>query len=273
MKRIRFFLPVFILLFSWPAFAGKGEINFVETAVDLRPDGVAVVVYTVQWKVLSGELHGFYFQGNDRLKVRMVAEDGYAVDSRGNRYRLSIKPVDGDTWDIILAGGAGVSSGEVTYVFYFLTDFAEAGYLAPTLSADSSALMVFNWAPVQWDEAHSQRHYTLTVLTPHILPEGENPRDYVNRERNVLTESWVNEAYKIDYQRGADNRLLLLFHKENPATAFTCGCNATSRRVGSACRKGPPHRKLPTNTPTKRLPKLPVPPPRSGSFWEAAFFC
>ncbi len=34
--------------------AGRGEIVFVETDVDLRGDGSAVVMYTVQWKVLSG---------------------------------------------------------------------------------------------------------------------------------------------------------------------------------------------------------------------------
>ena len=66
----------------------KGEIRFVETDVDLRRDGAAVVGYTVQWAVLSGELHGFYFEGNDRLRVRRFSSDSYAVDSRGQRYGL-----------------------------------------------------------------------------------------------------------------------------------------------------------------------------------------
>ena len=37
------------------------------------------------------------------------------------------------TWGIVLADGAGVSSGNVTYLI-FSTDFNEAGYLAPTTS-------------------------------------------------------------------------------------------------------------------------------------------
>jgi len=120
-----------LLLHAAVAFAGKGEIRFVETDVDLREDGSAVVAYTVQWTVLSGELHGFYFQGNDRLRVGAVAEESYAVDSAGRRYGLSIEKVASDKWDIVLARGAGVSSGTVTYVFYFETSFARAGYVAP----------------------------------------------------------------------------------------------------------------------------------------------
>ena len=55
---------LFILVFlQQPLLAGKGRITFVETAVDLKADGTAVVGYWVRWQVVSGELHGFYFQG------------------------------------------------------------------------------------------------------------------------------------------------------------------------------------------------------------------
>ncbi|MHC4992577.1 MAG: hypothetical protein ACYTGC_16525, partial [Planctomycetota bacterium] len=136
-----------------PAIAGRGEIRFVETDIDLRADGSAVVAYTVQWAVVSGELHGFYFEGNDRLRVSMVGRDAFAVDSDANRYELDIKPVGGGNWDIVLAEGRGVGSGTVTYVFAFQTSFAEAGYVAPTTTDDGTQLVVFNWSPVQWDEA------------------------------------------------------------------------------------------------------------------------
>ena len=59
---VLYLLPVKVM-------AGRGEIGFVETAVDLRTDGQAVVAYTVQWRVLEGDLHGFYFSGNARLRV------------------------------------------------------------------------------------------------------------------------------------------------------------------------------------------------------------
>ena len=103
--------------------AGKGQILFVETEVDLKQNGEAVVGYTVQWHVLSGELHGFYFEGNDRLKVGMVSGDSYAVDSSEKIYKLDISYVGSGKWDIVMANGQGVSHGTVTYVFYFITNF------------------------------------------------------------------------------------------------------------------------------------------------------
>ena len=88
--------------------------------------------------------------------------DGRAVD---------VRKVSGDTWDIVLAGGEGVSSGTVTYVFWFETSFTQAGYVAPTTAEDGRDLAVLHWSPVQWDEAGRQEHYTLKVLTPHALPD------------------------------------------------------------------------------------------------------
>jgi hypothetical protein len=164
---------------------GTAEIRFVETSVDLRQDGSAVVLYTVQWAVRRGELHGFYFEGNDRLRVAMVSQDSYAVDDAGHRYDLSIREVSPGRWDIILAGGQGVSSGTVTYVFGFTTNFATAGYLAPTTAEDGRQLAVFNWSPIQWDEATNQDHYTLMVLTPHVLEAGVDPRRHPPRPRSA----------------------------------------------------------------------------------------
>lgn len=79
-----------LLALTFAAPQGPAEIRFVETSVDLRRDGSAVVLYTVQWAVRRGELHGFFFEGNDRLRVGMAADDSYAVDDAGRRYGLSI---------------------------------------------------------------------------------------------------------------------------------------------------------------------------------------
>lgn len=150
----------------------------------------------------AGTLHGFYFEGNDRLRVRAVSEDAYALDASGTRYRLDISPVGGCKWDIVLADGAGVSSGTLTCVFYFATDFAEAGYLAATTTAEGKKLAVFNWSPVQWDEAAIQDHYTLKILTSHPAPVDRDIRQYVAANGLILTEKWVNDKFRIDYQVG-----------------------------------------------------------------------
>ncbi len=226
MKKRLLFLLIFLIAAPGLLHAGSGQINFVETEVDLRADGSAVVAYTVQWQVMSGEMHGFYFEGIERLQISRFSSDSYAVDSGGNHYGLSISRVNSGKWDIILAGGQGVSFGTLTYVFYFETDFAAAGYVAETTSVaettanDGLQLVVFNWAPVQWDEAHNQDHYTLTLLTPYELPVGQQPRQYVDDNQLVLTEKWVNERYKIDYQRSESKRLQVVFHRDRPGNMY-----------------------------------------------------
>ena len=102
---------------------GPGGIQFVETSVDLRADGSAVVLYAVQWAVVRGEMHGFYFEGNDRLVVERFDANSYALDNNGQRYDLSISEVSRGRWDIVLAGGQGVSSGTLTFFFSFQTNF------------------------------------------------------------------------------------------------------------------------------------------------------
>jgi len=203
-----------------PVAQGTGEVGFVETSVDLRANGSAVVQYLVQWNVLRGEFHGFYFEGNDRLRVGMAVDQAYALDAAGRRYDLSITSLGRGRWDIVLADGQGVRSGTVSFVFSFVTDFAAAGYLGPTTSPDGRALEFFNWSPVQWDEASHQDHYTLSILTPHVLPPDVDPRAYVDRGQLVLTEPWVNEKFRIDYQRGEADRLRLVFHREQPGNRF-----------------------------------------------------
>ena len=56
----------------------------------------------------------------------------------------------------------------------------------------------------------------MKVLTPYVLPGGVDPREHVTTGDLVLTETFVNERYKIDYQRGEEGRLRLVFHKERP---------------------------------------------------------
>jgi hypothetical protein len=111
--------------------AGKGDVYFVETDVDLNRDGSAVVAYTVQWRVVGDRLRGFVFSGNDRLRVGPFSEKSHAVDDAGNRYDLEINRMQPDVYEILLAGGQGVRSGHVTYRFWFPTNFAQAGYVEP----------------------------------------------------------------------------------------------------------------------------------------------
>jgi hypothetical protein len=212
---------LFFMLLALNLFAGSGTINFVETTVELNKAGEANVAYVVQYKVLSGEMHGFYFSGNDRLVINSFSDESYAVDDFGNRYKLDIKKVSSDKWDIILADGQGVSSGTITYVFYFNTNFNSAGYLVNTEKDDGQMLTVFNWSPVKWDEAHNMQHYTLKVILPEQAVEGYPVmRDYYMGQNIIMTEKFVNEKFRIDYQKSKTGKLMLVFHKEFPGVRY-----------------------------------------------------
>ena len=180
-----------------------------------------MVGYTVQYRVISGEMHGFYFSGNSRLEIDFIYDKCYALDDSGNKYGLSIKNVDSDKWDIILADGKGVSRGNLTYFFYFNTDFSKAGYLAKTITDENQKLIVLNWSPVQWDEAYNQDHYSLEIITPFNLPANiNNIREYIDQNKLILTEPWMNTEYRIDYKKSNTGKLKIIFYKKNPGNYF-----------------------------------------------------
>ena len=52
------------------------------------------------------------------------------------------------------------------------------------------------------------------------LPAGVTPQDHVRTRELILTEKWVNSRYKIDYQRGPNDRLRLVFHRDRPGNLY-----------------------------------------------------
>ena len=100
---------------------------------------------------------------------------------------------------------------------------AQAGYLERTTSVDGIDLVVFNWAPTQWDEPMD--HYTVTVNYPLEFRESAT-REEVEQfllENDFSTEPWMNESYLIDYRVslvGEVYRVQVLLHKNNPEKKF-----------------------------------------------------
>ena len=76
-----------VWLLASTAMAGTGSLQFVETDVILYPNGQASVKYTVRYRVLSGEFHGFYFGRLDRLKAYFDTETAFGIDSGGRQIR------------------------------------------------------------------------------------------------------------------------------------------------------------------------------------------
>lgn len=176
------------------ALAGGFRMNWVESEVILDKDGKAQVSYTVRWTGTGGQLHGFYFEGFQETPVFDSAK-AYAVDNAGKRYGLDIKRLSPAKYDIVLANGEAFSNGEITYFFRYACDLQASGNLTQTI-ADGRKLAVFNWSPVQWDDA--LEHEALVVRYPVELALAKVD-DAVLAKLNFRTEKFVNERYMIDY--------------------------------------------------------------------------
>lgn len=198
--------------------AGEGRLRFVETEVLLFPDGKASVEYVVRYTVISGEFHGFYFEGLDRLIPVFDRENASAIDSQGNTYGLDIKGAGPGRYDIVLDRGRSVTSGDITYRFRFAADMADAGYLALT-STDNRDLVVFNWAPTKWDSPLD--HYTVKVIYPLEYTSQQTDRTSIETAllaQDFAAERWMNQEYRIDYRLrevGGKQQIEVLLHKED----------------------------------------------------------
>nr|MDA8131450.1 hypothetical protein [Elusimicrobiota bacterium] len=192
MIKTRYLLLAALLALPRAAAAGFG-MKWVETEVILDRDGKAQVSYAVRWAG-SGQLHGFYFEGFQETPV-FDAGRAYALDSSGNKYQLDIKKLSDRKYDIVLAGGQAVTSGEITYFFRYAADLQASGNLTQTMSGDRK-LAVFNWSPVQWDDPVG--HEALTVRFPVALASPQVD-DKTLSGLGFMTEKFVNERYSIDY--------------------------------------------------------------------------
>ena len=172
----------------------QADLRWVEVEAALSPDGKAMVQYKVRWNVQRGTMGGFYFQG-EQGSIQWHRPGCGAVVNGQRRYDLDLVDL-GNRWDVLLADGQRYGPGEITYVFTYFTDYAAAGHLANTTSPELGELVVFNWAPVQWDE--EIEHQTVLVRWPIKVDKPELTLDEVT-EVGLRTEQFVNERYKLSY--------------------------------------------------------------------------
>ncbi len=198
------FAIALVLGLAWsaaaPAWAVDAAMRWVEVEVALSPDMKAMVQYKVCWNVSSGTMGGFYFQG-ERARIAWHAPGCGAVVNGQNRYRLDIRDL-GDRWDVLLAEGQRFGPGEIVYVMTYFADYGQAGHLEKTHSPEHGDLVVFHWAPVEWDSP--LEHETVSVRFPIPVEKEEMTLEEVT-PYGLLTEPFVNERYRLSYfgRRGA----------------------------------------------------------------------
>lgn len=208
-----------LILAGTRACATQVNLKWVEVDISPTNNGKATLVYKIRYQVLSGELHGFYFEGFGGASPYFDYQNSNAVDSNGRKYGLSISPVSGDKYDIVLANGAAVSRGEVTYIVLYGADLLGAGQLGPTQS-EFGKLTYLNWSPVQWDLP--MEHMTIYLHYP-IRVQGKNVSREFLKKVGFRTEKFVNTNYLISYYGQPYNGqyfLTVRFHKKNPPARY-----------------------------------------------------
>jgi hypothetical protein len=197
MKKI--LTAIMLILFCAPfgiaVGALKVDLQWVETDLSLNSNGGAIIVYKMCYRILSGRMHGFYFEGFGNQAPLFDFPSCKAIDSRGKEYPLSIEKLSPTKYDVLLAGGRDLG-GVVTFILVYASDLAASGNLAATVSPTGEKLAVLNWSTVGWDEPIE--HYTLSVHYPIAIEKDElTPQEM--EQFTFRTEKWMNERYLISY--------------------------------------------------------------------------
>ncbi|MHC5038011.1 MAG: hypothetical protein ACYTHM_11910 [Planctomycetota bacterium] len=206
----------------WIACLAGGEANalsarldWVEVDLALQNDGGATVTYKIRWKVTSGTMAGFYFQGTSAPPDFL--DDQCLAHTPQGTFPLEIRWLGGQgKWDILLAGRRRAGPGELTYVLVYRADLLSSGHLEPT-TAEGKSLTVLNWGAVEWDAPLT--HETVRVIFPVKAPAEEIPHthDFL-KEIQFMTEPEMNRRYLISYLGipfEGDRWFTVRFHRDN----------------------------------------------------------
>ncbi|MBU0926115.1 MAG: hypothetical protein KKA67_00040, partial [Spirochaetes bacterium] len=236
---------VLAALAAGSASALSSDLVSAEISVVLGADGKAQVFYVLEWNVTSGDMSGFYFQGEAFDPVWNL-ERCYADLEGGVRQPLVVKNLGNGKFDVILSAGRRFS-GRAFYAMNYAGDFAEAGLVGRTTSPERGELVYFDWAPVEWDE--SLRYRAVRLVLP-VKVSGEKLSEAERASIPMLTEEHVNGQNKIDYYgslgEGGAYYLTILFYQDSPGAFasqrlslyFPAGYLPIS--VGLSERKAPP---------------------------------
>ena len=128
--------------------------------------------------------------------------------------------MSGKKWDIVLAGGKAINSGDVVYKFSYATDLAASGHLGTIQSEQFGTLVYFDWSPVQWEA--SMDHYTVRVYYPIEVQAGELSMKQMD-QYDFKTEPFMNKEYLISYLGQGHNGkswLTVRLHRKSPPANY-----------------------------------------------------
>ena len=160
------------------------NLGFVETDVILQPDGKAIISYTIRYNLVPGKtMLAFTMDGFERLNPVFDTDYAWVITDDNTSHAVDIIPLSGGAYDIINANEQRLGGEYLTYKIRFAADMADAGYLERTTSDEGKKLVVFNWAPVEWDEP--MESYTVTVNYPLLFNTSSDTIEEANLREEI----------------------------------------------------------------------------------------
>jgi hypothetical protein len=172
MNRTTFLRPSVLLFFflfitaSLPLFALRARLVSTDTTVVYQSDGTADIMVQTDWQVTDGDMHGFYFQGEEASFDFNTAQCWFENLDGNERIPLSIQAAGSGRYDVVLAGGRAFS-GKGLFVLTYHADFRSANMTGLT-RAQNGVFFYFDWAAAQWDDSMESR--TTRIVLPIAVP-------------------------------------------------------------------------------------------------------
>ncbi|MCP4675355.1 MAG: hypothetical protein GY854_07590 [Deltaproteobacteria bacterium] len=162
----------------------SASISDVDVTVEIAADGPSRVVTEARYLVDGGKFHGFDL--TDLSGAELVEEECRATLDDGRYYALSFRQLRDGRTRVILAGGAEVKRGAVTFLFVHKVDLLKLGALR---WYEGRARL--DWTPLIWDEG-------LHVMKIHVVLPGKSS------DAPIIVDSAVTRDYEVAIQ---ENRI------------------------------------------------------------------
>lgn len=219
------FLPSSAL--SWTS----AKLAEVDTTIEITKEGPSRVTTVARFEISGGRFHGFDL--SVLANGNLIPEECRAVLDDGRRFPVSFRKLHDDRTRVLLADGASVKKGAVSFTLVHMTDLIEHKTLR-----EYAGRARMDWTPIIWD--YGTNRMTVEVILPGvstsapIVVERNVARDYeidMEADRVTLTKHRTVRWYPMQVVLDFDLSLLKTMPKsyeepeEEAAAAASTGRN------------------------------------------------
>jgi len=199
---VLFFMPSTAL--SWTS----AKLAEVDTTIEINKEGPSRVTTVARFEISGGRFHGFDL--SVLADGDLIREECRAVLDDGRRFPVAFRKLYDGRTRVLLADGASVKQGAVSFTLVHMIDLAEHDGLR-----EYAGRARMDWTPIIWD--HGTNRMTVTVILPGastgapIIVDRNVARDYeinVEADRATLTKHRTVRWYPMQVVLDFDLSLL-----------------------------------------------------------------